>query len=104
MGYDAGAKQLFVDRTHTAHTSFHERYPSRTVAPLDPGREPLNLRIFIDQSSIEVFGDNGQVVLTNLVFPNQASIGMSMVTDGAGVDDIRVKVWKLRSIWSAPKE
>jgi len=104
IGYDTDRKEIFVDRTHTAHASFHERYPSRTVAPLDPRRGAVTLRIFVDQSSVEVFADDGQVVLTNLVFPNPASTGISLMADKTGVDQIRLNMWKLKSIWGTAKE
>lgn len=33
-------------------------------------RKLSSIRIFIDNSSIEVFGNNGEVCLTSLVFPS----------------------------------
>jgi sucrose-6-phosphate hydrolase SacC (GH32 family) len=104
VGFDAAAKQLFVDRTKSGKTDFSERYPSRTVAPLDPGTGPLTLRIFLDRSSIEVFGDDGRVVMTNLVFPKPESTAISVVVEGGEADDFRVHIWNLRSIWKAPKD
>jgi fructan beta-fructosidase len=104
VGFDAVAKQLFVDRTRSANTAFSPRFSSKTTAPLDPGNDPLTLHIFVDRSSVEVFSDNGRVVLTNLVFPKPDSIGISLATRGGKPDDIRVSLWKLGSIWTAGTE
>jgi fructan beta-fructosidase len=100
VGFDAVSGQLFVDRTKSASTSFNERYPSKTVAPLPLGQRPLRLRIFVDRSSIEVFAGDGEVVLTNLVFPRPDSTGISITSDGGEIDHMQVKLWNLRSIWS----
>lgn len=100
VGFDAATKQLFVDRSKSANTSFHERYPSRTVAPLETGKGPLKLHIFVDRSSVEVFAGDGQVVLTNLIFPKPDSTGVSMSSDGGSPEHIRVNLWKLRSTWN----
>jgi sucrose-6-phosphate hydrolase SacC (GH32 family) len=104
VGFDTAARQIFVDRTKSGDTRFNERFPSRTVAPLENGTRPLNLRVFVDRSSVEVFSDNGEVVLTNLVFPKPDSIGISVAVEGGEPESFRVSLWKLRSIWNAPKE
>lgn len=101
VGYDAAAKQLFVDRTKSAHTAFSAQFPSRTSAPLDLEKKQLKLHIFVDRSSIEVFGGDGQVVLTNLVYPKPDSAGISLKVDGSELESIRVDLWNLRSIWTA---
>ena len=100
IGYDAEARQLFVDRTRSAHIAFNNRFPSRTVAPLEIGNEPFDLHLFVDHSSIEVFANHGCTVLTNLVFPDPESTGISIQSEGGQVDSIDVRIWNLRSIWS----
>ncbi len=65
--YDQKAMTLSCDRTQCGETSFSEHFPAVTVAPVH--RKLTSIRVFIDNSSVEVFGNNGEVVLTNLVFP-----------------------------------
>jgi len=65
--YDQKAMTLSCDRTKCGDVSFSQNFPVNTVAPLH--RRLTSLRVFIDNSSVEVFGNNGEVVLTNLVFP-----------------------------------
>lgn len=59
----------------------------------------LDLRILVDASSIEVFGADGQVVLTDQIFPDSTSTGVSAFATGgtASLDDLRA--WTLKSIW-----
>ncbi len=97
VGYDASKAQLYVDRTQCAEAQFNKAFPSRTVAPLRllPG-EQLRMRIFVDKSSVEVFAQNGRVVMTNLVYPKPDSTGIRLERlQGA----VTMDVWRLKSIW-----
>ena len=65
--YDQKAMTLTFDRSKSGITNFNENFAGKTTAPVH--RKLTSLRIFVDNSSVEVFGNNGEVVLTNLVFP-----------------------------------
>ena len=68
MKYDA-AKQIFsMDRTRS-YASFSEAFPVETIAPTYG--DIKQLRIFIDNCSIEAFDAEGKMAMTNLVFPNE---------------------------------
>lgn len=69
MMYDAVAHTLSFDRTKSGVVDFSQDFPAVTVAPTFETDNRISLRIFIDRSSIEVFGNNGNFVMTNLVFP-----------------------------------
>jgi fructan beta-fructosidase len=104
VGYDAASKQLFVDRTKSGRADFSATYPSRTVAPLDLGTGPLKLHIFVDRSSVEVFSDDGQLAITNLVFPQPENSGISLQVEGGDANGLKVHLWNLHSIWNGAKE
>ena len=65
--YDQKAMTLSFDRSKSGKVDFNQNFAVKTTAPVH--RKLTSLRIFIDNSSVEVFGNNGEVVLTNLVFP-----------------------------------
>ena len=65
--YDEKAMTLTFDRSKSGINDFSQDFNVKTVAPLH--KKITSIRIFIDNSSVEVFGNNGEVVLTNLVFP-----------------------------------
>ncbi len=65
--YDQKAMTLTFDRSKSGITDFNQNFAGKTTAPVH--RKLTSLRIFVDNSSVEVFGNNGEVVLTNLVFP-----------------------------------
>ena len=74
LTYDQKAMTLTADRSKSGQTGFQENFlkaGGKDQAPVvAPVRNKLtSLRIFIDRSSVEVFGNNGEVAITNLVFP-----------------------------------
>ena len=68
--YDTDARELSLDRTSSGITDFSRDFPSVTVAPTFENDGKVELDIFIDRSSTEVFVNGGKSVMTNLVFPS----------------------------------
>ena len=66
IGYDVTTNELMVDR---APTRFSEAFASasRVAVPLVHGE--VAVTVWVDRCSVEVFADEGRVVLTYLVFP-----------------------------------
>jgi fructan beta-fructosidase len=63
------AAKLFVDRTRSGHTDFNAAFPGRHGGPLYPMHGLVTMRIFLDRTSVEVFGNDGECVVTSLIFP-----------------------------------
>lgn len=68
MYYDVVRKQFVMDRSVSGVVDFSRDFPAVTVAPVD-NTDNIHLRLFVDRSSIEAFGEDGKFVMTNLVFP-----------------------------------
>lgn len=94
MTYDSKARTLAFDRRESGLVSFSQDFPAVTVAPVLDPKEKLSLRIFVDRSSIEVFGDGGKLVMTNLVFPEEPYTTLSVSSDGKA-DMTDLKIWSL---------
>jgi fructan beta-fructosidase len=99
VGFDAPKAKLYVDRAKSANARFDPAFPSKTEAPLDLEGKPLLLHIFVDRSSIEVFAQDGLVAMTNLVYPQPSSTGLSLSTTGS-LEKIQFRMWALQSIWN----
>ena len=76
IGYDAGQALLFVDRTHSGRTDFSAAFPGRHGGPLTIGAGLITLHIFLDRSSVEVFGNAGETVVSSLIFPETGTTGL----------------------------
>jgi fructan beta-fructosidase len=93
IGVDRAKGMIFVDRTHSGETGFSPDFPARTVAPLKhPQAKAVALRIVVDRSSVEVFAENGETVLTNLIFPAAGSTGVAFYAYGASPDAASARV------------
>lgn len=75
--------ELLIDRTSSGLSDFNDLFASVHKAPL-PDVEIEKLQIFMDKSSIEVFVNDGLVVMTDLMFPNEVYTSISF-TEGLDV-------------------
>jgi fructan beta-fructosidase len=57
-----------IDRTNAGKTTFHPDFAAMHSAPMSWKAE--DLRIFLDANSIELFVNDGELVMTSLVFPS----------------------------------
>jgi fructan beta-fructosidase len=100
IGYDMVRNEIYVDRTQSGETSFHEGFAARHSAPFELKDGKLDLHIFIDWSSIEIFVGDGQVVLTDRIFPSPESDRVGFFsTDGSTVVT-GMEIWTLKSAWN----
>ncbi|MBE2181494.1 MAG: GH32 C-terminal domain-containing protein [Chthoniobacterales bacterium] len=101
VGYDASARNVFVDRRESGDVSFNQAFPSVVAAPLFAQSKELKLRIFVDQSSVEVFVNDGEAVLTSLIFHDSEGVGVQLFSSDGPAKLQNLKAWSLRSIWAA---
>jgi fructan beta-fructosidase len=97
VGYDVARREMFVDRTRSGNTGFHRDFPGRHVAPLEVAADGrVKLHVLADRYSVEVFGNDGESVITDLVFPSSKSRGVQVYSEGEGTD-YALDLWRLRS-------
>lgn len=98
VGVSAKMREVFIDRTRSGLGSFSPDFPGRHHASLH-WTSPIKLHIFLDRSSVEVFANDGETVLTDRIYPSPSSDGIEVYSDAG---DSRIKslmIWKLVSIW-----
>lgn len=95
MYYDLNRKQFVMDRSESGKVDFSKDFPAVTVAPVNVNKE-LTLRLFVDRSSIEAFGEDGKFVMTNLVFPSQPYVKMCFEADKNWYAVKSLNVYKLQ--------
>lgn len=82
MGYDIMRKRFVMDRSLSGEVDFSKEFPAVTVAPVANTKE-IHIRLFLDKSSVEAFGEDGRFVMTNRIFPSQPYNRMTFtVVDG----------------------
>ena len=71
IGFDKKNNNFFIDRTLSGKTDFNKKFAAKHFAPRWLTTEPLQLTLFIDVSSVELFADDGLSVMTEIFFPNK---------------------------------
>jgi sucrose-6-phosphate hydrolase SacC (GH32 family) len=94
VGIEAESGRVFVDRTHSGRVDWSPDFPGRVYAPLKHSQATFTtIEIVVDRNSIEVFAENGETVLTDLIYPSPGSDGISFYSSptppGAGPALIR---------------
>jgi fructan beta-fructosidase len=79
---DPAARQLVLDRSRAGRTTFHRDFTLRHPAPLRIGGGEVLVRLLLDASSLEVFAQRGETVLTDLVFLSPGPRRLSLAADG----------------------
>ncbi|MGM0922265.1 MAG: GH32 C-terminal domain-containing protein [Bacillota bacterium] len=98
-GYKAEEANMFFDRSESGDISFSDKFSTYHETKVTPKNKRVKLRIFVDESSIEVFGNDGEAVFSNVVFPDGASDGMSFYTKGGNVKIVSLDVYPLKGVW-----
>ncbi|WP_179008698.1 glycoside hydrolase family 32 protein [Winogradskyella forsetii] len=71
FGYSHNDKNFFVDRRKSGKTEFSEKFADRiSVAKRTSTNKDFLGTIILDKTSIELFFDNGETVMTEIFFPN----------------------------------
>ncbi|PYI11236.1 exoinulinase [Aspergillus sclerotiicarbonarius CBS 121057] len=100
VGYDFVNHQIFVDRTKSGDVSFDKTFASVYRGPLAPSDNgTVNLSIFVDRSSVEVFGGQGETTLTAQIFPSSNAIYSRLVSTGGATKDVQFDIYNVTSTW-----
>lgn len=89
--FDHELDKLILDRRETGKNTFSDKFASIVEAPLAE-KEEYNVRLFFDKASVELFLNNGELSMTNLIFLHEAFNHMTFFSLGTNwtVKDIRV--------------
>lgn len=99
IGYDSGSGKLFVDRANSGEVGFERNFPGRHEAPMKAKQGKIKLHIFVDRSSVEVFGNDGEAAITDRIFPPSPNQRVELDGVGNNVKCLSLNVWPLNSIW-----
>jgi len=97
FGYDTRVNSYFIDRKYSGDDSFSEEFASAThYAERSREDQQIKFHIFIDHSAIEIFADDGEMVMTEIFFPTEK---FNRLTIGTDAELVEGKMYELKSIW-----
>ena len=97
VGYDSAAGTVFVERSRSGLIPEPTHFPGRRQAPHACADGRLRLRILLDRCSVEVFVDDGEIVLTELIFPSPDSDGLCLFAISGTASVESLDVWALQT-------
>lgn len=99
VGYNAATSNLYLDRRDCGNVGFSPAFPKWVSTPFAPRAHFIKFQVFVDQSSIEVFVNDGERVITSLIFPDPSSLGIQLFSLNGATTLRSLNAWPLKSIW-----
>lgn len=84
LTYDKNKATFVLDRSQSGSTNFHSLFSKQIRCEFPFDGDILPIEILLDQSSIEVFINNGEKVMTALIFPRYNFTDMEIDGNGTG--------------------
>ena len=81
FGINNRDRYYFIDRSKSGHVDFSDKFANRTSkANFEKPLENVNVQMVIDKTSIELFYNHGETVMTEIFFPNSPMENLKLVT------------------------
>lgn len=99
IAYEPATNRYFIDRHQAGPTDFSDKFASVDYAPRQIDDDVVELVLYVDVASVEVFADGGRTVMTDIFFPSQAYDRVSLFAEDAQVEWQMAEGVILGSIW-----
>jgi levanase/fructan beta-fructosidase len=97
IGYDRTKHQLYVDKSRSSTTSAIPDKHRLTIDLPDAG-DILRLQVLFDRSSLEVFINDGEKVLTTCIYPDKDATGCAAFSIGGAAVIKKWMLWDMSKI------
>ncbi len=97
VSYDSSSQYLTVDRTNSTDADI-PKFDRIAYSRIPGAGDDLDLTIFVDKSTIEIFVNNGERVFSLLTYAADGQDGMELFSL-YGNSRVDLTAWKLGSIW-----
>jgi fructan beta-fructosidase len=105
VGLNAKGDKLFLDRSRAGLNSLLDRNGSAFqfgrsyTADFTPEKKKMKIRGFVDESSIELFINDGEYTFTNLIYTEPTSDGIEFFSKGGKMKVVKLDFYHLYSTW-----
>ena len=100
IGYNTESSAYFVDRTFAGDPSFSKDFADLHEGLATYSKDEIELLVYLDVSSIELFADGGKTVMTEIYFPSEPFNKLELLTASNSVELIEGSITALKSIWN----
>lgn len=110
IGFDAAYDKLFLDRTNAGLETIVDRHGEpfpfgrRYETDYRASRGELKLTALVDESSIELFINDGELVFTSLIYTDPTNDGIEWYADGGTIHVSDSTFTYFHNVWRQPVE
>ena len=99
FGYDHKKQEFFIDRSLSGKVDFSSNFSDKpSIAPRFSNQKTLSFEIILDKTSIELFFDLGETVMTEIFFPNQPFETLSLSSEAQTKAVFSAELWELNPL------
>ena len=95
--YSKGGNAILIDRSAAGKNDFSPKFSGTGKGLRAIASHPTDIRLFVDQASVELFMDNGLLVMTETFFPSAPFNQVKVISDGLQIKSGTIR--KLKRIW-----
>jgi fructan beta-fructosidase len=99
IGYNVTDEKMFLERFKSGRVDFASNFADLYQTTLKPVNGRIKLHLIVDWSSVEVFGNDGEAVITAQVFPDETSDGLEVFAVGGDAQLVALDVYPIRRAW-----
>lgn len=99
IGYDSQFLGAYVDRTKSGNVSFHPAFSGRHNAPARLIDGKVSVRVLVDRSSVEVFVNDGEAVISDQIFPTNQKPWIEAFVGDKSAEISQARVIEIKSAW-----
>ncbi len=98
VGISQRQKSVFIDRNKAGELSYSKEAAGRHSGQIHQASS-VKFQVFVDRSSVEVFVNDGEVTLTDRIYPLEHSVGIEVYSLNGNGKIKSLSIWKLDSVW-----
>jgi fructan beta-fructosidase len=101
INFDKSDGKMYVDRTNSSKKIFSDKfYKNIHTAPINVDKDFLNVHLFMDAASCEIFIDDGALSFTSIFFPSEKFNTVSVTVENGTLNLSEVDIYQLKGIWN----
>ena len=93
--FDLEQNVLKVDRRNCGLKDFNQKFVSEPIAPLIK-KDIYKIRLLVDKASSEIFINDGETVMTNIIFPSEWYRNLTFFTSNQLWKAENIKIYELK--------
>jgi len=82
LGFDQKTNKYFIDRTNAGETDFNIDFPGLHFGDISYKSNKIQMSVYIDHASVELFADEGKCVMTDIFFPSEPFTKLTIYHSG----------------------